>query len=381
MAEPIDIAALREATQPGEGFRPNRIPAVKPHKTFAFRAVGDLKLTAPEFVVDGLIETDTLGLLFGEPGCGKSFIAVDLGLSVATGAPFHGRPVRQGPVFLIAGEGHAGLVRRFRAWSMDRGIPLDGVPMFKSERAAQFLDRKSATAVADAVNELATDFGLPALIIIDTVARNFGPGDENSTKDMGEFIAAIDDMKAKFPKCAVLLVHHSGHAEKERARGAIALKGALDCEFMVRKSETRIIMRCTKMKDADEPAPLSFALQNVKLDEVTESATLLEIDTTQSETRLSPGQKLAMETFVIAAAQNGQFGTDGFQGLHVDLWRPEFYRKHTGDNNSAKRQAFHRVRADLVSAGLLRVDDDLYRATDPAVILAISMERDRRDKA
>jgi hypothetical protein len=130
---------------------------------------------------------------------------------------------------------------------------LAGIPLFKSERAAQFLDPVSVKAVSDAVASLAIQHGAPSLIIIDTLARNFGAGDENNTKDMSEFVVAVDDLKARFPSAAVLIIHHSGHAEKQRARGAMALKGALDTEYRVEKDGPAVRLINTKMKDAEPP--------------------------------------------------------------------------------------------------------------------------------
>jgi hypothetical protein len=70
---------------------------------------------------------------------------------------------------------------------------------------------------------------------------------------MSEFVVAIDDMKARFPGCCVLIVHHSGHGDKQRARGAMALKGALDFEFRVEKKGREVQLINTKMKDAEAP--------------------------------------------------------------------------------------------------------------------------------
>lgn len=125
-------------------------------------------------VIDELLETETLDLIFGDPGFGKTFFAVEIALSVASGTQFHGRDVMQGRVFFIAGEGHNGLAQR---------------------------------RLPHAVESLANQHGTPRLIIIDTLARNFGAGDENNTKDMSEFVVAIDDLKARFPCSAVLIVH------------------------------------------------------------------------------------------------------------------------------------------------------------------------------
>lgn len=66
---------------------------------FQFIPVAELTYRAPEYIVSELIEADTLGLIFGDPGCGKSFLTVDIALSVATGTPFHERATKQGAVF------------------------------------------------------------------------------------------------------------------------------------------------------------------------------------------------------------------------------------------------------------------------------------------
>ena len=351
------------------------------HREFRFVAVSDLKYRAPEFVIEGLIETETLGLIFGDPGCGKSFLAVDIALSVASGTQFHGRDTRQGAVFFIAGEGHNGLARRFAAWSKSRKVDLTSVPLFKSERAAQFLDSASSDAVAEAVSELAASHGPPSLIIIDTLARNFGAGDENNTKDMSEFVAAIDSLKARFPSCSVLIVHHSGHSEKQRARGAMALKGALDCEFRVQKNDHQLALVNTKMKDAEPPLDMYFRFESVDLDGIASSAVIQATEAPERQHKLTPAQRLGQETYERAAKEGGVWDDGAFRGVHVEAWRHVFYAKHTGDNPATKRQAFSRVRQGLVENGQMIVNDDVYLTKDPGVQMAIILDRDRRDVA
>lgn len=348
-------------------------------RPFPFVPVGDLEYRPPEFVIGGLIETDSLGLIFGDPGCGKSFVAVDMALSVATGTPFHGCDVMRGSVFFIAGEGHNGLARRFAAWAKDRAVSLKGVPCFKSERAAQFLDAASAQAVSAAVRDLADEHGQPRLIIVDTLARNFGAGDENSTQDMGNFIAAIDDMKAEFPGSTVLIVHHSGHAEKQRARGAMALKGALDVEYRIEKDAETMRVINTKVKDAEPPGDLHFTLDSVDLGDGASSAVLHETDAPERAHKLTPAQKLALDTYVTAACESGVWDDGTFQGVSLEDWRAAFYAKHTGDNGDAKKRSFLRVRNDLQGFGTISVSDDVYMIHDPARQMQIVMHRDKRD--
>ena len=332
------------------------------HRTapaFTFVAVGDLEARPPAFLIDGLMETDTLGLIFGDPGCGKSFIAADMALSVATGEPFHGRPTKQGPVFFIAGEGHSGLARRFQAWARHRGRGLDGVPMFKSNRAAQFLDAASAQAVADAVDALVSAHGVPRLIVVDTLARNFGPGDENSTSEMSAFVAAMDELRGRHPGCVVLIVHHSGHGDKQRARGAMALKGALDFECRAEMDDATICVTVTKMKDAPDPAPMAFRLQGVPLDDGASSAVLVSTVAPSGAGKLTKNQRLALRAFKTAADEQ-----DGHGGLHLSQWTAAFVKIHTGSTPENKKRMFSRARDELQTKGLVSVEDDIYIIAD-----------------
>ena len=351
-----------------------------PRPSFRFEAIGSLQYRAPEYLVEGLIETATLGLIFGEPGCGKTFVAVDIALSVASGTPFHGRSVKKGPVFFIAGEGHNGLIRRCAAWAKARDVSLQGLPMFKSERAAQFLDGASAATVAEAVDQLADMHGSPALIVVDTLARNFGAGDENNTKDMSEFVTAIDNLKARYPGCAVLIVHHSGHADRLRARGAIALKGALDVEFRIQRDEQTVTMINTKMKDAEPPADLCLTLERIELEYGVSSAVLSSGGGTQKKVKVPRPHRLALDTYRTAAVADGTWEDGAFRGVHLDAWRPHFYEKHTGENSAVKRQAFKRARDDLVEAGQMTVCNDVYLVRDSTMIGDL-MGVTKRDKA
>lgn len=231
---------------------------------FEFVRVGELQHSEPDWMVEGLFEASSLALLFGDPGSGKSFIAIDLAACIATGLPFHGREVAAGAVFYIAGEGHNGLRRRFSAWEKDAGVSLNDAPLFTSKGAANFLDGDSAKRVAEAVAALAKQCP-PRLIIVDTLARSFGEGDENSTKDMNAFVRAMDNLRRGYPDAMVLIVHHSGHGDKGRARGAMALKGALDAEYRTAISGDLITLSNTKMKEASKPADMQFKLVGVEL--------------------------------------------------------------------------------------------------------------------
>ncbi len=236
---------------------------------FKFLTLDELfkNMTPTRWLVKNYLEQHTMGLMFGDPGCGKSLIAIDMACCIATGTPWHGNDAEQGAVFYIAGEGHNGLARRFLAWQAQNKVLLGEAPLLTSERAAQFYNHESAQAVIDAIHDLKRKSGFtPRLIIIDTLARNFGGGDENSTQDMNIFIQHVDALKDRY-KATVLIVHHSGHADKGRARGAMSLKGALDHEYKIQKDESEnVTLTCTKTKDGPDPAPLNFKIVSMLLE-------------------------------------------------------------------------------------------------------------------
>lgn len=239
---------------------------------FTFTSVADslrAGVKPIQWLVRNYIEADSLALMFGDPGCGKSFAAIDLACCIATGTPWHGNRTYPGPVFYIAGEGQNGLMRRFAAWSQHNGVDLTGAPVFVGHRPAQLVSAASAAEVANAVEAMRAESGRePALIVVDTLARNFGPGDENTSTDMGNFVSNLDAFLRKSGEwnATVLVVHHSGKADKFSGRGSSALKAAVDSEYMLTKDEHRIVrMEATKMKDAEHPEPIAFRLDGFTL--------------------------------------------------------------------------------------------------------------------
>lgn len=357
-APPVAAAAASKAPPPG----------------FEFVQAGDL-LGNPQpvsYLVDELMEEQSLALLFAAPSSGKSFLALGWGASISTGTPWMGREVKQGPVFYLAGEGHAGLSRRWRAWELHHGVSLGDAPLFVSKVPASLMDVASAASVVKAIETLQLVHGQPALIVIDTFARNMGAGDENSNADIGLFVNHIDQMRLTLG-CAVLLVHHTGHMEKDRARGGSALNAAMDASFQLEKKVGETIeLTQRKAKESELNKPLLFELKQVPLPgwldskgREMHSAVLVEKDSGQAERMrekpLTPTQQQGIDSFYRAAVEHGIEGESGLlTGVHLETWRQEFYRTSTADNADAKKTAFLRARKDLVRLGRLTVTDDTY---------------------
>ena len=69
-----------------------------------------------EWLVEGLIPDRSLSMLYGEPGCGKTFIALDMGLSISHSKEWQEQTVMGGQVVYVAGEGVGGLKKRIAAF-------------------------------------------------------------------------------------------------------------------------------------------------------------------------------------------------------------------------------------------------------------------------
>ena len=224
------------------------------------------------WLIKNVLEVGGLAMLVGESGVGKSFVVIDIAVSVALGEPWLDLPTAQGPVFVISGEGYSGFRNRLKAISKHRERSLRGEPIFFSNAAISLNDPASVLTARKTIVSLKEKHGEPALIIIDTLHRNAGGADENSAKDISAVLKEIDTKLRVFAKsCAVLIVHHSGHGEKSRARGSSSLYGAMDTELMLkREGEDVVTLSITKQKNHEPMRDITLRFQTVDLGEIGE---------------------------------------------------------------------------------------------------------------
>jgi len=314
----------------------------------------DIEIRPPDWLLRGMLERDTFALVFGDPGCGKSFLAIDWACRIATGTPWRDHAVQAGPVVYVAGEGQQGFGRRIRAWQEHHGVSLADAPLYVAPAVAI----PEVSQVAELMQALESLGEPPAMIVLDTLARCFGGGDENATKDMSAFVSACDTIRRQY-HCTILVVHHTGHADKSRARGAIALKAALDAEYRLAR-DGNLLLTATKMKDAEMPAPVAMELATVDLpgvvDDYGNPVTSAAIEVIDADTgaivskakAVRPRGKwqdvgFAVARRLIAASDDGW--------VSVDAWRDEC------QGAGMVRQNQHRVLEGLVNRGDIALSD------------------------
>jgi hypothetical protein len=324
----------RSVSTAQEKFRlePPMIPAIdpetgeliQPEKKRLFTPVGKLlkELKSVNWLVRNYLEMDALSMVYGPSGSGKSFVVVDIACAVATGTGWNGLQVKQGAVFYIAGEGHNGLARRFAAWEKKTGISLEGAPLYKSDRAISLLDPYAADAVREEIERMINETGvIPVLVIIDTLARNFGQGDENKQADANKFIEHLDTYIRRPHGCNAMIVHHSGH-EMDRARGSSVFKAAMDQEFWIKGQHGMIEMQVTKMKDAEMPAAKRFKIKQVGLGvrdeaDVEITGAYIEVDGDPLDFEVAKNGKVVVKAIDVARLMIKEW--PGAQALSLDL--------------------------------------------------------------
>ena len=229
-------AAVKAAAERLDMNKPRLIYNVADKETRKplFKRIGIEPVAPPVWLVKSHIEEGTFVMVFGPSGAKKSFLVYDLACCIATGKDWHGHRVRQGAVLIIAGEGHGGLNRRLKGWEKHNNTSLADVPLYGNDQPLILTDDAHIAALVAYIEERISIDGTPALIVVDTLARALGSADEKSGADINKLIAALTEVIQQY-KCAVLLVHHTGHSEaaKHRARGASELPAAVDHEFRV----------------------------------------------------------------------------------------------------------------------------------------------------
>lgn len=337
-------------------------PKALPNTPFRFTHCRDL-LTGPKashWLVRHWLEAGSLALIFGESTAGKTFAVLDWACCVATGKPWHEQAVAQGAVFYIAGEGAGGLGKRLAAWGQHHEFDMGEHPLFVSERGAALMNQVEAQNIADTVKALAADHGKPGLIVVDTLHRNMGEGDENSAADVAAFLASVDQLIRLPLGCTILVVHHSGLSNPDRSRGSNSLRAALDAEFSLKIIGDQRVLACTKSKDHEPPAPVTLAANVIELPppwvDGGEAMTSLVLTPTGAVHR---PQKPFTGVALTALKALRKLAGGGIEArVPVGDWRKEFYATHPADSTDAKQKAFNRASKALTEAGQVTYRDE-----------------------
>jgi putative DNA primase/helicase len=288
-------------------------------------------LPAPKWLISDVIVENSICLFWAGSDSYKTFVAIDIAFCISTGSSWQGRPVVPGPVVYVAAEDITGVTSRMIGWRETKGRELP--------RADITLLNDNFTLASPDADKLIRSIELlaekPKLIVIDTLARSFGAGNEDKTSDMNAFVQACDKLR-RATKATIMIVHHTGR-NPEQERGNVSLRAACDTIFTIQKGKAGKITLINsppkgKQKNAEPFKDIALRTQKVHFERGgVEQSTLvimsdddgapsagepIEDDETQD-----PGPQLGqVEKSILTAldkAARGGRSTLGFTSLHA----------------------------------------------------------------
>ncbi len=328
-----------------------------------------------EEIVQGVLSAGEFSLFVAKPGMGKGVLVGDIGMHIAAGMEWHGKKVKQGLVVFFAAERKKITERRVAAWRKKHGV--SGIPFVivggKLDLTTGLIDAKTLAAT---IKGLEQKLGFKCvLIILDTVTRTFGPGDQHQSRDMQRYVQSVDELH-RATTAHIAAIHHSPWSD-DRGKGAIDLDGAIDVSFVVNvkgKGPTKVFkLECTGANDGEDGVITSFRLESVDLGtdadgNVTTAPVVVQVDALPDgfnvgghAARVKGHAASALDSLERAIEANGEWPPDGSPGfpdgvctVSRDQWREQFYadiRAKVADIlDGTLRQRFTRATGELLDA-------------------------------
>lgn len=337
------------------------------------------------YLVKGWLDRGAFSVVYGESNVGKTFLAMDIAIHVAAGEDWHGHRVPSeakwaGPVIYVASEGGTGINNRLEAMRRTQPDLMKRVDQNGDlcilAAPIDLCTAEDAVYLAEAIKE---DFdNKTSLIVIDTLARAMGNGDENTAKDMGQFVRSVDHLR-EATGAHVMVIHHSGKDASKGARGSGSLRAAADTEIELSRSDDTIMAEQRKQRDMPCDGVFAYRLKSVFLgmdddgDRVTSAVvTPAEVVSRKNKVRLTGTDKIGMQALSDALAHYGEVRQgDMFprsrQCVPLERWR-EFCDRHSlssGEGDSSKRTAFHKLKNRLQDKEIVRIVDGFVWKVEP----------------
>lgn len=211
------------------------------------------------WLVEEIWPEQGVGFLGGRPKSCKSWLALEIALSVASRTPLLGRYAvpRGGPVLVFAAEDSPAMVRaRFAGLAVARGVSLKDLPI-----QLVLADRLRLESDGDQARLRATlEMVGPELLILDPFVRMTGI-DENSAQEVSRLLGFLRDLQRSLA-LAILVVHH---VRKSAGNGGLALRGSGDFWawsdtnlYLHRKQAGLELVIEHRSASAPEPIPLEL---------------------------------------------------------------------------------------------------------------------------
>ena len=201
--------------------------------------------TPQRWLVEQLWGASSVGLIGGAPKCSKTWLGLDLALSVATGTACLGQYAvpQPGPVLVYLAEDALPIVRqRVDGMAQHRGLDLQQVDMHVITAPSLRLDRAQHRGqLLQTAQRLR-----PRLLLLDPLVRLHGI-DENNASEVAELLAYIRTLQRQLD-LSVILVHHARKnaaaslAPGQALRGSSDLHAFGDSNLYLKRAKDRLLL-------------------------------------------------------------------------------------------------------------------------------------------
>ena len=233
-------------------------------QSLAVVRVGEIKSedNARRWLVEELWGTSSVGVIGGAPKCAKTWLGLDMALSVATGTACLGKYAvpEPGPVLVYLAEDALPIVReRVEGMARHRGLDLGQVEIHVITTPVLRLDRdRDRTRLWETTKRLG-----PRLLLLDPLVRLHGI-DENNAGEVAELLAYFRSLQRQLD-LSVLLVHHTrknaagGAAAGQGLRGSGDIHAFGDSNLYLRRTREHLVLS-SEHRAAPASAPVYLEL-------------------------------------------------------------------------------------------------------------------------
>jgi len=294
--------------------------------------------------------------VFGEPGSGKTTVVIDAICCIDTGKEWRGKKVSKGIVWYIAAEDPYGVRLRIESWYDANGFIFErDTNMEIREEPICFAEPDEVSALIEEVNSIPKE-EKPTSIVLDTLADTAGKYDFNN--NMGLFCRGFERFRNE-TGVSLIIIHHCGHAAKDRPRNGSELGGKSDVIMPVKCKDGITTLSVSKLKNGskDKTPPLSWKMNGVAtkwLDADGEIITSVIIEPTGDQPKPKGEFITKSEMITLDALREAlrKYGIEdrGIVSVSEDDWRKEAIGRGVSDagTEDGKRRAFSRAKSSLI---------------------------------
>jgi SpoVK/Ycf46/Vps4 family AAA+-type ATPase len=223
-------------------------------------------LPDPVFLIEKLMIESAMAFIYGIPGCGKTFVALDLAFSLCDVDITHwwGRKInKHGPVLYISSEGSTDMKFRMQAWEKKTGRKINRNNFHFIRESMNFVDPSHIVKLIQTIKHEIENYchEKPIAIFVDTVSRVLPGADENLQKDMTLYVQGCDAVRHAFG-CAVVGIHHMAKGGGTSMRGSSVFEGSANVALHIEREKPAMTgtMTARKIKEAADGWEIPFEL-------------------------------------------------------------------------------------------------------------------------